>query len=449
MNTETPPIPASAPLPGVVRSTGVGAFRRRMTSTLIPVDRARQMRFFATGLLVAMAALFLVARSFREVHPVWGYVLAFAEAGMIGGIADWFAVTALFRHPLGIPIPHTAIIPVNKDRIADTMAGFLQDNFLTAPVIARRIRTMNAAQALGAYLSDPPDGQGRGGDGTRLRTGVANLLGEVLEALDPEKLGGIAKGALRAQLEKLDVAPLLGQLIGAGIADKRHMPLFENVIRWSGSVLEDNETMLREMIHTRANAILRWTKLDETLANAILDGLYKMLAEIVVVPDHPIRRKAEEGLESLAHDLIHDPAMKARVDALKLEVLANPAFARWLDGMWERGRAALLRATRDPDGALSGQFGASIAELGRSLQHDARLQHLVNRFARRTLVGTATRYGDQIVRLVSETVKRWDAQTVTDRIEGAVGRDLQFIRINGTLVGGLVGVTIHLIDSLL
>ena len=445
MNTETPPILANAPLAGAVRLTGRQVFRRSLLSAPLPVDRARKMRFFATGLLVAMLALFLVARTFREVHPAWGYILAFAEAGMVGGIADWFAVTALFRHPLGIPIPHTAIIPVNKDRIADTMAGFLQDNFLTAPVIARRIRTMNAAQALGAYLSDSRTS----GDGTKLRTGVANLLGEVLEALDPEKLGGIAKGALRAQLEKLDIAPLLGQLLGAAIADKRHMPLFEDFIRWSGTVLEDNEPMIREMIHTRANAILRWTKLDETLANAILDGLYKMLAEIVVVPDHPIRRKAEEGLEQLSHDLIHDPAMQARVDSLKMEVLANPAFARWMDGMWERGRAALLRATRDPDGALSGQFGASIAELGAALQHDARLQHLVNRFARRTLVGTATRYGDQIVRLVSETVKRWDARTVTDRIEGAVGRDLQFIRINGTLVGGLVGVTIHLIDSLL
>jgi len=454
VNSETPPISASTPRPRATRLTRPTILRRRVTAAFAPVDRGRRMRFFAAGLLVAMAALFLVARSFREVHPAWGYVLAFAEAGMIGGIADWFAVTALFRHPLGIPIPHTAIIPVNKDRIADTMAGFLQDNFLTAPVIARRIRTMNAAQALGAYLAESPNGNalgggGGGGDAVRLRTGVANLLGEVLEALDPEKLGGIAKGALRTQLEKLDLAPLLGQLLGAGIADKRHMPLFEDFIRWSGTVLEDNEPMIRELIHTRANAILRWTKLDETLANAILDGLYKMLAEIVVVPDHPIRRKAEEGLEQLAHDLIHDPAMQARVDALKMEVLANPAFARWMDGMWERGRAALLRATRDPDGALSGQFGASIAELGRSLQHDVRLQHLVNRFARRTLVGTATRYGDQIVRLVSETVKRWDARTVTDRIEGAVGRDLQFIRINGTLVGGLVGVTIHFIDGLL
>ncbi len=425
----------------------LGGFKRRLAIAAAPVDRARQMRRTATGLLVVMAGLFFVARTFRDAHPVVGYVVAFTEAAMVGGMADWFAVTALFRHPLGIPIPHTAIIPVNKDRIADTMAGFLQDNFLTVPVISRRIQAMNVAQALGTFLSDPREVAAK--DGTRLRAGVANLIGDVLESLDPEKLGGLAKGALRTQLEKLDVAPLLGQLLGAAIADKRHMPLFEDFVRWSGGVLEDNEPMIRTMIHERANAIVRWTKLDETLANAILDGLYKLLAETVVIPDHPVRLKVEKGLEDLAHNLVHDPATQAKVASLKREVLANPAFARWLDGMWERGRAALLRATRDPHSALSGQFGESLAELGGALQRDERLQHLVNRFARRTVVGTATRYGDQIVRLVSETVRRWDARTVTDRIEGAVGRDLQFIRINGTVVGGLVGVLIHLIDSLL
>ncbi|MFC4294023.1 DUF445 domain-containing protein [Novosphingobium tardum] len=422
---------------------------RRLTQALVPVDRARRMRFVATGLLGAMAVLFLIARAFRDIHPAMGYVLAFAEAGMVGGMADWFAVTALFRHPLGIPIPHTAIIPVNKDRIADTMAAFLQDNFLTPPVIARRIRTMNVAAALGGFLADPRDGSPEGEQGSRLRAGVANLVGDVLESLDQEKLGGLAKGALRTQLEKLDLAPLLGQLLGAAIADKRHMPLFEDFIRWAGGVLEENEELIRGMIHQRANAILRWTKLDETLANAILDGLYKLLAETVVVPDHPVRRKVEEGLEKLAQDLAHDPEMQRKVNNLKLEILANPAFARWLDGIWERGRAALLRAARNPEGALSGQLGESLAELGGALQRDARLQLLVNRFARRTLVGTATRYGGQIVRLVSETVRRWDARTVTDRIEGAVGRDLQFIRVNGTLVGGLVGVLIHLVDNLI
>ena len=251
---------------------------------------------------------------------------------------------------------------------------------------------------------------------------------------------------MRTQIEKWEVAPLLGQLLTAAIADKRHMPLIDATIRRAALVLEDNEPLIRDMIHERANGLLRWTKLDERLANAVLDGLYKLLAETVVDPQHPLRRRIEEGLEALAEGLLHDPAMRERVERLKREVLGNPAFARWLDALWERGRARLLQMVREPKGMLAGQLGNSVAELGAALQRDARLQIMVNRFARRTLVGIATRYGGQIVRLVSETVKRWDARTVTDRIEGAVGRDLQFIRINGTMVGGLVGVLIHAVD---
>jgi len=168
-----------------------------------------------------------------------------------------------------------------------------------------------------------------------------------------------------------------------------------------------------------------------------------------VIEDHPIRLKIEEGLQHLADSLMHDPAMQEKVARLKSEILANPAMAAWMDAMWERIRAAMLRSARNPEKLMAGTIGASIGELGRTLSENRRLQDLVNRFARRTLVGVVARYGDEIVRLVSETVKRWDAQTVTDRIEGAVGRDLQFIRINGTLVGGLVGVLIHTVDRLL
>lgn len=398
------------------------------------------MRLVATCLLVLMAVLYAVTRRYEGLHPALGFVRAFAEAAMVGGLADWFAVTALFRHPLGVPIPHTAIIPENKDRIADTMAAFLQTNFLTPQVVARRMGAVNAAAAMGTFLADP-----RGGE-SRLRDGAAGLVADVLESLDPDELGGLAKGALRAQLEKLELSPLLGQLLGAAIADGRHMPVIESLIRKAAETIETNEPLIQATIHERANTILRWTGLDEKLANAILDGLYKLLAETLVVPDHPLRRKIEDGLATLAHDLIHDAAMQARVEQMKQEVLANPAFARWLDALWERGRTRLLQMVRNPSGALAGQFGASLAELGQALQQDVRLQSLVNRFARRTMVGVSTRYGAQIVRLVSETVKRWDARTVTDRIEGAVGRDLQFIRINGTLVGGLVGLLLHALD---
>jgi uncharacterized membrane-anchored protein YjiN (DUF445 family) len=404
------------------------------------------MRLFAAGLLLLMAALFLAARHLEAHHGGWGFLRAFAEAAMVGGLADWFAVTALFRRPLGLPIPHTAIIPENKDRIADTMAAFLRANFLTPPVVARRLRTLNTANAAGQYLANPRPGE------SRLGAGAVSLIADVLESLDQEKLGGMAKAALKGRIERLALAPLLGNLLAAMIAEGRHMPLIEALIRRSAEAIEANEDLVRLMIHDKANTVMRWTGLDERLANGILDGLYKLLAETVVIEDHPLRLKIEESLAVLAEALVNDLAMHARVEAMKRDVLANPAFVAWLDGLWERGRAQLLCAVRTGGATAaegSDRLGASLAELGRALQHDARLQVLVNRFARRTLVGVVTRYGDEIVRLVSETVRRWDARTVTDRIEGAVGRDLQFIRINGTLVGGLVGVAIHAVDIVL
>ena len=410
----------------------------------LPPDKARRMRFTATLLLVAMAAVFVGSHQLLGAHPAWGYVNAFAEAAMVGGLADWFAVTALFRHPLGIPIPHTAIIPSNKDRIADTMAAFLRTNFLTPVIVARRMREMNVAKAAGDFLAD----KGAGEVG-RLRAGAGQLLVELLETLDPQRLGLQVKAGLARQAEKLDISPLLGRVLESAIADNRHRPLIDGFIRWAGLALEDNEDMVRDIVQRRANAIIRWTGLDERLAESVLNGLYKLLAEMHVDPDHPVRKKVEEGLQTLARDLQHDPATRARVEAMKNDLLANPAVGDWWMGVWERLRLSLIDMLRNPDRAMAGEIGSSLAELGETLRSDPKLQLQVNRFARRTLVGVVNRYGEQIVGLVSHTVKGWDATTITGRIERAVGRDLQFIRINGTLVGGLVGVTLHFLVEVL
>mgnify|MGYP006393112999 CR=1 FL=1 len=415
-------------------------------------DRARRMRLFATGLLLTMAALFLALHRLHGLFPAWdtplGYAIAFTEAAMVGGLADWFAVTALFRRPLGLPIPHTAIIPENKDRIADSMARFLRENFLTPQVVARRLQGFNFAASLGGFLGDPTRGEN-----PRIRAGAANLLADVLESLDPEQMGGMVKTGLKSQLARIDAAPLLAQMLENAIADQRHLPVLEAMLRKVGEVIEANEPMIREMIHARANTIMRWTGLDERLANGVLDGTYRLLAEIIVQPDHPLRGKVDEALTALVRDLRSDPEMQARVARIKAELLANPALGAWIEAMWERGRTALLEAMRNPEAALSSSLGATLGQglgqLGAALGGDARLQVMVNRFARRTLVGVSARYGSEIVRLVSETVKRWDAQTVSARIEGAVGRDLQFIRINGTLVGGLFGLAIHTVERFL
>ena len=396
----------------------------------------RGMRIIATGMLVAMAALFLVAARFDDIHPAWGFVRAFAEAAMVGGLADWFAVTALFRHPLGLPIPHTAIIPRNKDRIGDTLALFLKDNFLTASVVARRLRSVDVAGAIGRFLADPP-GEGR------LREGASRLVADVLEALDEERLGGMVKGAVASRMKSLEVSPLLGQSLEAAITEERHVPILDNIVVWVGRTLDANEDLIRDMVHKRAGWIMRLAGLDERLSEAIVDGLRRLTIDMAVDPQHPLRDKAEEAMARLAWKLRNDPATQAKVEEFKAEIIANEAVGKWIDGLWEKARTGLLEAARNPDATLAGKFGDALRQLGTTLQEDAHLKSTINQFARRAVVGAVASYGSSIVALVSDTIRGWDAKTITGRLEGAVGRDLQYIRINGTLVGGLVGLLIH------
>ncbi len=410
---------------------------------LAPPAALVRMRLIATGLLIAMAAVFVATRWIGPIHPAIGFIRAFAEAAMVGGLADWFAVTALFRHPLGLPIPHTAIVPRNKDRIGDTLANFLRDNFLVPVVVARRMRRIDIAAAAGRWLAQPTSRDGR------LGRGAARLFADLLDALDQQRLGGMVKTTMGNRLRALEIAPLLGQALDAAIANDRHVPLLNGMIRWGGTMLRANEANIRAMVHDRSGSLMRWTGLDETVANKIIDGLDQMLAEIGKDPDHPLRAKAEEGLAELAVDLQNDAAVRARVEALKLEVIDNPAMQRWLDGLWESARHSLLRYAREPDARRGGGLAEAMQQLGHTLQEDATLRETINRFLRRAAVGTAADYGSGIVRLVSETIRSWDARTITRRLENAVGRDLQFIRINGTVVGGLVGVALHAVDTLL
>jgi uncharacterized membrane-anchored protein YjiN (DUF445 family) len=419
------------------------ATRSPLATEAPPVGLVR-MRRLATGLLLLMAAIFLVSRHFVPLHPGWGYVRAFAEAAMVGALADWFAVTALFRHPLGLPIPHTAIVARNKDRIGDQLAQFLRDNFLIPHVVARRMRRLDVAEAVARWLTDPPESAGG-----RFRQGASALVAGMLDGLDPARLGGMVKSAVAGRLRDTQVSPLAGQLLKAAMAEGRHAPLLDAAIRWGANALSGNDTLIRQMVHDRAGAILRWTGLDETLADKLIGGLEKLLADMADDPQHPMRIKAEEGLDRLAWDLQYDPATQARVESLKEELLANKAMARWLDGLWEQARGALLNIARDPERAMAGKLGEILRQLGATLRENRALAARINRFVRRTVVGIAADYGDGIVRLVSETVRSWDVRTITGRLENAVGRDLQYIRINGTIVGGLVGLCIHLVDVLL
>ncbi len=403
----------------------------------------RDIKVIATGLLIVMAAVFIAARLNEHLHPAVGFVRAFAEAAMVGGLADWFAVTALFRHPLGIPIPHTAIVPNNKDRIGETLAVFLKQNFLIPRLIARKMRGVDVAGAMGRFLAEPSGGEGR------LRLGASRMIADALAALDQDRLGGMVKTALADRIRELDLAPLLGQALNAAMTDGRHQPILDGIVKFSAGALEDNQTLIRQMVHDNSGALVRMTGIDEAIANRIVAGLAKLIGEMAEQGDHPFRIKAEEGLAKLADDLQNDPVMRDRVARVRDEILDNAAVKRWLDGLWEQGRNALLKAARNPDTILAGRIGELLKQLGLMLAEDARLKSMINRFARRIAVGAVASYGDNALRLVSDTIRSWDAQTITDRLENTVGRDLQYIRINGTLVGGLVGLAIHTVSVLL
>jgi uncharacterized membrane-anchored protein YjiN (DUF445 family) len=269
-----------------------------------------------------------------------------------------------------------------------------------------------------------------------------------LEALDQEQLGGMVKNAVAERMRRVEIAPLLGQTLEAAITEERHVPLVDGIVTWAGRTLDANEDMIRDMVHQRAGWILKLAGLDAKLADAIVDGLRRLTIDMALDPHHPLRAKAEEGLARLAAGLRSDPELQARVEAWKNETIENEAVADWLGGIWEKSRAGLLKGARDPNAALAGKFGEALRQLGETLQEEPRLKAAINQFARRATVGVVASYGDGIVTLVSDTVRAWDAHTVSDRLEGAVGRDLQYIRINGTLVGGLVGLAIHTIEVL-
>src|SRR5690242_9317206 len=293
---------------------------------------AQGMKALATGLLVVMAAVFAIARALQTQYPWLGYVKSFAEAALAAALADWFAVTALFRHPLGLPIPHAAIIPRNKDRIGEALANFIRENFLIPAVVARRMQKLDVAGAAGRFLQTPA------GEGTRIRAGASRLIADIFESLDDERLGGIVKGAISSRLRKTEVSPLLGHALASAINEDRHVPMLEAAIRWTARALDANEPLIREMVHKKANWILKLAALDTKLADAIIDGLRKLTVEMSTDPAHPVRVKVEEALAQLANDLQTRPETRERDEAMKEQLLDNRSVSVWLETIWQKGR---------------------------------------------------------------------------------------------------------------
>jgi uncharacterized membrane-anchored protein YjiN (DUF445 family) len=400
-----------------------------------------QMRRLATALLVFASAVFVVARIYEDAAPWVGFVRATAEAAMVGAIADWFAVTALFRYPLGIRIPHTAIVPNRKDQIGRSLGRFVENNFLSGDILTAKIRSVDVAARLGEWLQDPEHSHRLGG---HLAKGLAGAV-QVLRDEDVERL--IERG-LSARIRETEAAPIVGNVLGMVAASDLRRELLDGALGLIGNLVEENRGGLRERIDRE---IPWWVPkpIDEKIYRRILDGVERLLDELRADPDHPMRRRFDEILTRFVEDLKTSPEMIARGEEIKEELLQHSGVRRFSARLWGELRESLVAHSSDPASELRMPLDQGIRRFGEALLEDEVLREKINLWAERALVTTAEAYRHEVGHLISHTVEQWDPAETSRKIELQVGRDLQFIRINGTVVGGLAGLLIHLISLLL
>ncbi|MDH4075927.1 MAG: DUF445 domain-containing protein [Acidimicrobiia bacterium] len=401
----------------------------------------RRMKALATGLLALAAAVFLASRALEPDHRWLGYVRATAEAAMVGALADWFAVTALFRRPLGLPIPHTAIIQTRKDQIGVSLGGFVRDNFLTAPVIAERLQHAGLAHRVGRWLAQP-------GNAATVSAQSAAVVRGVTEVLEDDLVqGGIEHVALN-RIRSVPVSPLVGRVIDAAVEGDHHQALLDGVLGGLATFLDENRPAFRE----RLNQESPWwvpDALDDVVFDKIYSAVKSFLADLQADPGHQLRADFDRRVRRFAEELKTSPELRRRGEQLRDEVLDHPEVRAWSATLWTRIKTSMLEATEDPDSALRVRLDEALVSAGRSLQDDPALQTRIDRWIVEATGYVAEQFRGEVADLIATTVQRWDTAETAQRLELQVGRDLQFIRINGTVVGGVAGLAIHTVSQLL
>ena len=410
-----------------------------------PDDASRQaqldaMRRRATGLLALAALVFAVARSLEGRWPWLGFVRATAEASLVGGLADWFAVTALFRHPLGIPIPHTAIVATRKERIGRVLGTFVQSHFLTRDVIAAKLREVRPAERAARWLSQMENSR-------RIAQQVASGVARTLDALPDHDMETLVREGLIAQLRATRVAPALGKTLSLVVAGNRHQELLDEAVRLAAQAVHDNRELIREQVKAESPW---WVPgvVDDMLYQRIVTAIERMLQGIGDDPHHPLRSTFDTALRGFIDRLEHSPEAIARAEALKEEWLADPSVQELTGRVWETTRGAVTRFATRADGAEPAPLERGIAALGSALIANQAVLDEINNVVIEVTVSVVEQYRDQIGDFIAETVAGWDPKATSHRFELAVGRDLQWVRINGTLVGGLVGLGIYVVSRI-
>jgi len=408
-------------------------------------ERARdlaRMKRLATGLFLAAAAVFLACVLLGSEAGAWvGYVRATAEASMVGALADWFAVTALFRHPLGLPIPHTAIIPRKKDQIGASLGTFVQENFLTRAVVEEKLTTIDVPGRLGVFLAAPGRAERLAGDASAVLHSVADLLRD-------DDLQPAVAALVDRKLHATPAAPVVARVLELVVDGDRHQEVLSVALRGLARFLEDNRVVFRAQLGDASPAwVPDWV--DDRVFDRVFAGVHTFLEEVGEDPRHELRRSYDARLRAYVHALRTDPGTAARVEELKKELLEHPAVRTWSGSLWTTLKDAVLSAAADPGSALRTRVTELIREGARLLQTDPTVRELVQRHAHTTAGYLVERFAGDVADLVGSTVERWDTEETSRRIELQVGRDLQWIRVNGTVVGGLAGLVIYTVAQLL
>ncbi len=405
----------------------------------------RRMKAIAGGLLIVAAATYLV--SLRAGHdggtvPTWvSYVRAAAEAGMVGGLADWFAVTALFRRPLGLPIPHTAIIPTRKDAIGQSLGDFVRTNFLAEDVIRDRLRRSGLAARVGAWVT-------REENADRVTAELATALRAGIGVLRDEDVQAVLDQVITQRVASIPAGPPLGKLLGGLVEDGAHRGLVDLTIDNVHTWLLDNRDAVVEVVARQAPS---WSPrfVDEAIAERVYAEVLRVAGDVRANPEHPLRSSFDTYLEKFAHDLRSDPATQARVDGLKLKLLQHPEVRKAVGDAGGTLRRLVLEAVDDPASELRTRVRDGLADFGRRLVDEPELAAKVDGWVEDVVAHVTTNYSAELTTVITDTVERWDGVETARKIELQVGSDLQYIRINGTVVGALAGLAIQAVTQVL
>jgi uncharacterized membrane-anchored protein YjiN (DUF445 family) len=404
----------------------------------------RRVKLLATLVLAVTFAVFIGARWLLPVHPAFGFVAAFAEAATIGGLADWYAVVALFKRPLGLPIPHTAIIQSNQHRIADKLGEFIEGHFLEAAPVEAKLRQVDFGSFVADWLRDRKKSED-------LARFVLRLLPEALAATESSGLMTFITRRVTSQLMAIDLAPLAAGTLRSFVQEGRHQGLLDDLLRTVHQTLTSAETMamIRERIRAELPTLLKLYRADRFLVNRIVASATTFFEEVRNDPHHPFRGEFNRMLLSLVEKLGSDPAFASRIDALKRDILARPELGDLARNVWSNARSFIERSASGETQVLQQHLAKMFVAAGEALAGDAEMRAEINQGLVAVLRSFIADQKSGVSTFIADQVKAWDMAQLISLIEINVGKDLQYIRFNGSLIGGLAGLVLYTLEYLL